>query len=77
MTLATVKGLSPSLFTPQAGVLCLEPCRIEPTSCAIGFRLVAHRGVIRYQLEIHGAKVDKKNGMVKCRPGLAKAERLF
>ena len=23
------------------------------------FRLVAHRGVIRYQLEIHGAKVRK------------------
>ena len=69
------EGLSRACHPQQGVMFGAVPDRAD--ELCDRFRLVAHRGVIRYQLEIHGAKVDKKNGMVKCRPGLAKAERLF
>lgn len=63
------EGLSRACHPQQGVMFGAVPDRAD--ELCDRFRLVAHRGVIRYQLEIHGAKVGKKNGMVKYRPGLA------
>lgn len=52
------EGLSRACHPQQGVMFGAVPDRAD--ELCDRFRLVAHRGVIRYQLEIHGAKVDKK-----------------